>query len=70
MVDVSDGPNILKTGARSACYKKGEAVMIRWDADKDINKHSHVSSQRLLPSKWNPKKEHSEGAWRFYITEA
>ena len=70
VVDVSDGSNILKTGARSACYKKGEAVMIRWDADKDRNEHSHVSSQRLLPSKWNPKKEHSEGAWRFDIMEA
>ena len=70
VVDVSDGSNIIKTGARSACYKKGEAVMIRWDADKDRNEHSHVSSQRLLPSKWNPKKEHSEGAWRFDITEA
>ena len=70
VVDVSDGSNILKHGARSACYKKGEAVMIRWDEDKDRNEPSHVTSQRLLPSNWNPKKEHSEGAWRFDITEA
>ena len=70
MVDVSDGPNILKPGAHSACYKKGKAVMIRWDADKDGSEPSHVSVQRLSPSNWNPKEEHSEGAWRFDITEA
>ena len=70
MVDVSDGSNILKPGARSACYKKGKTVMIRWDEDKDRKEPSHISAQRLLPSKWNPKNKHSEGAWRFDIAEA
>ena len=69
VVDVSDGTNILKPGARTACYKKGEAVMIRWDEDQDLNEPSHVSAQRLLASKWNPKKEHTKGSWRLDITE-
>lgn len=29
VVDVSNGTNILKLGAYTACYKKGKAVMIR-----------------------------------------
>ena len=70
VVDVSDGSNILKPGARSACYKKGEAALIGWDKNKDTNEPSHISAQRLLPSKWNPKNKHSEGAWRFDIAEA
>ena len=69
VVDVSDGTNILKPGARTACYKKGEAVMIKWDQDKYTNEPSCVTSQRLLPSKWNPKKKHSEGAWRLDVNE-
>ena len=69
VVDVSDGTNILKPGARTACYKKGEAVMIRWDEDQDLNEPSHVSAQRLFASKWNPKKEHTKGSWRLDITE-
>ena len=70
VVDVSDGSNILKPGARSACYKKGKAVLIRCDKNKERNEPSHISAQRLLPSKWNPKNKHSEGAWRFDIAEA
>ena len=69
VVDVSDGTNILKPGARTACYKKGEAVMIRWDEDQDNNEPSHVSAQHLLASKWNPKKQHTKGSWRLDITE-
>ena len=67
VVKVSDGSNILKPGARSACYAKGEAVLIQWDENKEQNEPSTISSQRLLTSKWNPKGSHSEGAWRFDV---
>ena len=67
MVDISNDSNVLKPGARTACFKKGEAIIIRWDEDIDRNDISHVSSQRLLSSKWNPKKEHSHGAWSMDI---
>ena len=70
VVDVSNGSNILKPGARSACYKRGKAALIRWDEDKDRKEPSHISEQRLLPWEWNPKNKHSEGAWRFDIAEA
>ena len=36
VIEISNGSKILKPGARSACYKKGEAVMIKWDENKDI----------------------------------
>ena len=70
MVNVSNGCNILKPGARTSCYKNGEAVTIKWDKTKDGNKPSHISSQRLLPSELNPKKEHSHGAWMFDVMDA
>ena len=64
---VSNGSNILKPNARSACYKRGEAVMIKWDANKDRNEDISTSSQRLLPSKWNPRGKHVVGGWRLDI---
>ena len=70
VVNVSNGSNILKPGARTSCYKNGEAVTIKWDENKDGNEPSHISSQCLLPSKWNPKKEHSHGSWRFDVMDA
>ena len=44
VIDISDGLNIVKPGARTSCYKKGEAVMIKWDENKDINEPSYVFS--------------------------
>ena len=46
-------------------YEKGEAVMICWDANEDLEEISTNSSQRLLKSKWNPKGRYSEGSWGF-----
>ena len=65
VVEVSNGSNIVKPGARTAKVKKGEAVLIRWDANPACNELVSTSAQRLLPSKWNPTKEHTEGSWRF-----
>ena len=65
---ISDGSNIIKQGARTACYKVGEAVLILWDANKERKESSSTSAQRLLPSKWNPKGKHSDGAWRMDVT--
>ena len=67
VIAISSGSNMLKPGARSACYLKGEAAMITWDENKDRNQRSYSSSQRLLVSKWNPKNKHSHGAWRFDV---
>ena len=68
VVDISNGSNILKPGVHILAYSnKGEAVTIRWDEDIYISEISRVSSQRLLPSKWNSKKEYSNGAWRFDV---
>ena len=66
---VSNGSNIVRTGSKTACYKAGEAVMIRWDENKARNEPSSESGQRLLPSKWNPRGVHREGCWRFDIEE-
>ena len=38
-----------------------------WDINEDRFEPSTISSQRLLPSKWNPKGKHIEGAWRFDV---
>ena len=67
VVLVSNGTNMLKPNARTACFKKGEAVMICWGANKERNEAVTVSTQRLLPSKWNPKGKHMEGAWRIDV---
>lgn len=62
---VSDGKNIIKPGTWRAHYKKGEAVMIRWDADEARKEPVSESSKRLIKSKWNPKGVQGEGGWRF-----
>ena len=41
--------------------------MIRWDENKDRNEISNTSPQRFLPSKWNPRKEHSHELWIFDV---
>ena len=64
---VSDGTNMIKPGAQTACYKPGEAVVIRWDANEERNEASNESAQRLLKSKWNPRGKHSEGSWRLDV---
>ena len=56
--------NILIPGKCSAKYKKGEAVMMRWDADLARKEPVSESTYRLLRSKWNPKHVQSEGGWR------
>ena len=67
VVFISYGSNIIKEGARTACYKAGETVLILWDANEERNEFSSTSAQRLLPSKWNPKGKHSNGAWRMHV---
>ena len=65
---ISDGSNIIKQGARTACYKVGEEVLISWDANEERNESSLTSAQRLIPSKWDPKGKRSDGAWRMDVT--
>eukprot|EP00957_Ditylum_brightwellii_P163893 12477603-Ditylum_brightwellii.AAC.1 len=48
---ISESTNMVEIGHRSAKYKKGEAIMICWDANEDLEETSTVSSQRLLKSK-------------------
>ena len=67
-IKVSTGKNITRPGARTACFKKGEGVLIRWDANEAYSEPSTTSAQRLLPTKWNPKGKHTEGAWRLDIS--
>ena len=45
VVKISNGTNILKSGARSACYKTGEAVMMKWDANLACNEPTTTSAQ-------------------------
>ena len=59
---VSNGKNIVKIGARTACYKVGKAVMIRWDANQAMNEESTESVQCLKPRQYNPL-IHSDGSW-------
>ena len=33
MIIVSNGSNIVKLGSRNACFKAGEAVIMRWDTN-------------------------------------
>ena len=66
VVLISNGSNIVKIGSRIACYKPREAVLICWDGNEERKEPSTTSPQRLLPSKWNPKR-HSHGAWRMEI---
>ena len=61
VVLVSNGFNIVKPNARSECYKKGEVVMIQWDANEDRNEEITTSYQRLMPSKCNPRGKHMDG---------
>ena len=67
VLSVSNGDNIVKPGKFKACHKQGEAVMFQGDPIENRNENSHISSQRLLPSKWNPKQNHSEGCWRLDV---
>ena len=69
VVLISDGTNIKPKSK----FPKGEAVMIRWDdpweptseRDKRTEEERRLSAVRLLKSKWNPKSEQGNGAWRF-----
>ena len=66
VVTVSDGSNIIKPGSRTACFKKGEGVLIYLDTNEERNKVETVSAQKLLNTKWNLK-IYREGAWRLDI---
>ena len=55
--------DVNKSG-KDVRIKKGEGVMIRWDADEARKEEVSESAKRLLPSKWNPG-VHCDGAWRF-----
>ena len=63
VTQVSDGSNMLYQNARSKCYKKGEAVMIVWDAIVGVS-DKYESTQKLLKSKWNKQ---TMGAWRMDV---
>ena len=63
----SNGSNILKTGARSECFKAGEAIIMRWDENVSREEEGNDPAQRLLPSKWNPKGNHTEGSWHLDV---
>jgi hypothetical protein len=66
---LSDGNNIVKIGARTACYNAGEAVMIRWDPNPAMNEESTESIQCLKPRQFNPD-IHSDGSWRLDLDVA
>ena len=65
VIMISDGSNILKPGERTAKFKAGKVVCIRWDTNIDRNEPIHITAQRLLPTTWNPKGKHYDGSWRF-----
>ena len=65
VVLISDGTNIAIPDRPRAKYPKGEAVMMRWDADVAREEPVTTSSARLLVTKWNPKGEQTDGGWRF-----
>ena len=69
VIGISDGKNMIRCGHRTACYKKGEAVQIKWDKNATRDEESCVTVQRLLKSKWNPKNQ-SEEAWRLDVKVA
>ena len=69
IMKVSNGSNILRPGARTAKFKKGEGVLIQWDADVAHNEPVTTSAQRLLSTKWNPKGKHTKGSWRFDVSK-
>lgn len=62
---VSDGTNITIPGKARAKFKKGEAVMMRWDADRAHGEEVSESAARLMQSMWNPRGVQNAGGWRF-----
>ncbi len=66
---VSDGTNIVKPDSVTgrAFYKKGEAVMMRWEANEKCNEPETESSQKLAKNKWNPRGQHTADSWRFCL---
>ena len=56
---------MVKPGARTTCFIAGEAARIKCDINKAHNEAVSESVQRLILSKWNLEKEHSEGSWHF-----
>ena len=65
VLEVSNGSNILKSGARIAKFKAGEGVHIKFDTIIAHNEPASIYSVRILPTKWNPKGKHTEGCYRF-----
>ena len=41
--------------------------MILWDANQERKEPASESAFRMLPSKWNPRGAHFEGAWRLDV---
>ena len=64
---VSNCSNIVNQCERSACFKAGEAVIMRWDANVLCGEDGSESAQRIFPSKWNPKGKHTKGRWRLDV---
>ena len=64
---VSYEANIPKKQVQQACYKAGEAVIILWEKNKEINAAVIEFPQSLLKSKCNPMATHSHGSWIFDV---
>ena len=62
---VSDGSNIWDPEKARTWYKKGEGVMMRWDADEARDEPVSESAVKLMSSRWNPRGVQRAGGWRF-----
>jgi hypothetical protein len=62
---VSDGSNIWDPEKARTRYKKGEGVVMRWDADEAREEPVSESAVKLLPSKWNPRGVQKAGGVAF-----
>ena len=71
VLKVSDGTNMpkptLPDGRSAGKYAKGTAVLVRWDSNRKRGGRQTVSVWPILPSKWNPKGAHTQGAWRLDV---
>ena len=46
---------------------KTNTVQVEWDQQFVRTKNESKTFEKLLPSKWNPRGEHTKGAWREYL---
>ena len=64
MILASNGSNIVKPGAISACFQVGQSFIVRWDTYVSYREEVSESAKWLLQSKWNPNGKNTEGIWR------